>query len=74
MTATDTAVPSQHDPQEVFAETFDDGALAHDIGPRLTCHEVNALVGLLDSLDRSDGTSRWLRAHQHDCEDPHRHQ
>ncbi len=73
MTTTSTDVPSHYDPIQVLAEVFDHGLLANDVGPALTCFEVNVLAGFLESIGRHDGARYWLMAHQQDCDEPHLH-
>ncbi|GAA2678876.1 MULTISPECIES: hypothetical protein [Actinosynnema] len=67
------AGPLVYDPLDVFLDVFADPDLAADIAVVLTCREVNALVGLLDSHSRPDAAARWLAHHLVGCDDRPRH-
>lgn len=74
MSLAHTDVPSHYDPVAVFAVVFDNGLLAGDLAPQLTCDEVNVLGGLLESAGHTDGARYWLRCHRDiDCAEPERH-
>lgn len=44
-------------------DVFSDGTLGYDIGPRLTCEESDALVGLLDATGAHDAAQHLRRGH-----------
>lgn len=66
-------VPSCYDPSAVLAFVLDDKMLAIHIAPDLLCHELNAVVGVLDSQGHAEGARYWLTAHQSDCDEPSAH-
>ncbi|MFC4245074.1 hypothetical protein ACFOYW_17030 [Gryllotalpicola reticulitermitis] len=41
---------------------------AHDVGPRLTCSEVEALAVILRALGAPEAAARWLDGHAVDDE------
>lgn len=65
--------PLVYDPTVVFAALFSDGVLARQVGPLLTCGEVNVLIGVLEAGRRDDASAAWLAAHQMTCAEPSSH-
>ena len=46
-----------------FLDAFDDQILAGDVGPRLTCSEVEALAGMLRSAGAEGAAAAWIEGH-----------
>jgi hypothetical protein len=50
-------------PIENFITVWGDSFLAHDVGPKLTCIEAEALASLFTSFGRADVAERWIEGH-----------
>jgi hypothetical protein len=46
-----------------FGETFADKQLASDVGPHLSCNEVEVVADLLTAIDLDDVAMMWRRGH-----------
>ncbi|ERB55308.1 hypothetical protein N806_29675 [Rhodococcus sp. P27] len=69
---TDTIPLSPSLALERFLDTMS-GDTAYDIGPNLTCPEVEAVADLFLANDRADDAKAWIEAHAEvdDCGDMH---
>ena len=58
---------------ERFADSWNDGLLAQNLGQSLTCSEVNALADMFLAHDMREAADLWLEAHAvgDDCGDQH---
>lgn len=61
------------DPLIQFLDDWGGGYLAHDIGPKLTCIEAEALACLYLSVGRTQDADSWIENHAEsdDCGDLH---
>ncbi|WP_208858831.1 hypothetical protein [Cryobacterium zongtaii] len=50
-------------PVVVFVDVFEEADLARDLGPRLTCGEVEALSNLLRAVGATAAADYWIEAH-----------
>lgn len=48
---------------ERFVEVFAAGDVADDVGPFLSCVEVEALAGLFRAIGETAAAERWIRSH-----------
>jgi len=58
-----------------FLDAFDDQMLAGDVGPRLTCGEIEALAGMLRATGAEGAAAAWIERHSwgdDDIDDLHR--
>ncbi len=63
-----------YDPLAVFLDLFGDPRLAPtEMGFALNCHEINALVGLLEAKGRDVAASEWRSGHLDACKEKWRH-
>ena len=46
-----------------FTDVFEEADLAQDIGPRLTCGEVEALSEMLRAVGATAAADYWIEAH-----------
>jgi hypothetical protein len=46
-----------------FVDVFEEADLARDIGPRLTCGEVEALSNLLRAVGATTAADYWIEVH-----------
>lgn len=46
-----------------FTDVFEEADLARDIGPRLTCGEVEALSEMLRAVGATAAADYWIEAH-----------
>lgn len=51
------------DAAATFAEVFGDGLLAFQVGPRMTCTEVDALAGMLRAVGADAAAATWIEGH-----------
>lgn len=71
MTSSAFAAPRLYDPAAVFAAVFADEHTAEDLGPWLTCMELNVLLGVLEHYRFHPAADAWRRTHQ--CPAERRH-
>jgi FMN-dependent NADH-azoreductase len=58
-----------------FRAVFAAADTAHDVGPRFTCKEVDALAGMLRAIGADDAAAVWIEGHSwgdDDVDDLHR--
>jgi hypothetical protein len=62
-------------PVVAFVDVFEEADLARDIGPRLTCGEVEALSNMLRAVGATAAADYWTEAHTNadDEDDKARH-
>ena len=56
-----------------FTEVFAAGDFAGDVGPRMTCTEVDALAGMLRAVGADAAAETWIEAHAVEDEDGDAH-
>lgn len=56
-----------------FAEVFGDGLLAFEVGPRMTCTEVEALAGMLRAVGADAAADTWIEGHAAEDEEGDAH-
>ena len=56
-----------------FAEVFGDGLLAFEVGPRMTCTEVEALAGMLRAVGADTAADHWIEGHAADDDEGDAH-
>ncbi|TFD37028.1 hypothetical protein E3T37_12585 [Cryobacterium sp. TMT2-10] len=58
-----------------FVDVFAAADFAGDVGPRMSCTEVDALVGMLRALGADTAADTWVSAHaEEDQEEDSHHQ
>lgn len=63
-----------YDPDAVFMAVFGDpDSTVSEMGFALTCHEINALVGVLEAHGRRVAAVAWRDSHLETCEERNRH-
>lgn len=53
-----------------FRAVFEAVDTAHDVGPRFTCKEVDALAGMLRAIGADDAAAAWIEGHSWGDDDP----
>lgn len=56
-----------------FTEVFGAEDFAGDVGPRMTCTEVEALAGMLHAVGADAAADTWIEAHAVEDEDGDAH-
>ncbi|WP_104081087.1 hypothetical protein [Cryobacterium sp. Y11] len=51
------------DAAATFTEVFAAGDFAGDVGPRMSCTEVDALAGMLRAVGADTAAATWIDAH-----------
>lgn len=62
-----------YDPAVVLADVLSNNDLAADLAFALACHELNPLVGFLESYGRHGPAALWKSHHLDACDEPERH-
>jgi hypothetical protein len=57
----------------IFAEVFAAGDFAFEVGPRMTCTEVDALAGILRAVGADAAAATWLEGHSIEDEEGDAH-
>ena len=60
-------------PLPTFSEVFEVGDFAGDVGPRMSCTEVEALAGMLRAVGAAAAAATWIEAHAVEDEDGDAH-
>lgn len=71
MTTTTTTIDTSA--AAIFTEVFAAGDFAGDVGPRMTCTEVEALAGMLRAVGADAAAATWIDAHAVEDEDGEAH-
>jgi hypothetical protein len=56
-----------------FAEVFAAGDFAFEVGPRMTCTEVDALAGMLRAVGADAAAATWIEGHAADDDEGDAH-